>query len=171
LIEPVDYLFEGLKKAYAGHDNLLFENLAVTDQPGVRTFFRVSEKEAGLPWYAPKIGGLSDKVIRDELSHLPNLENLIVREPVRCETLDSILQRRGIEAIDILQIDAEGEDFRVLRSIDLERYRPSVVMVEHKHISMSERAQLEALLVRLGYEFRCDENDLLATRGLRRNAD
>jgi FkbM family methyltransferase len=51
---------------------------------------------------------------------------------VRTRTLDSVLQEhlRPGEQIDLLSVDVEGHDLNVLRSIDLDRFRPKLIVVE-----------------------------------------
>lgn len=66
-------------------------------------------------------------------------ENYSLRttKKVRTKTLDHVLDeftRQGngalLENIDLLSIDVEGHDFNVLRSIDLRKYRPKLIVVE-----------------------------------------
>lgn len=57
----------------------------------------------------------------------PTHEDEITVETVR---LDDALDEAGVDSVDMLKIDAEGADFIALQSIDLQRFRPRVVMVE-----------------------------------------
>lgn len=165
LVEPVPYLFDRLRDSYREHSNLIFEKIAISDVSGPMPFFRISEAAQNLPWYASKIGGLTPKVILEELSFLPNLGELIVVETVPCETLNAVLERHKIQHVDLLQVDAEGADLRVLLSFDLQRYRPQVVMLEHKHLSPADRRFASRLLQDSGYALEMDETDLFATTG------
>jgi len=46
-------------------------------------------------------------------------------------SLTSILDERGAPpSFELLSIDVEGHDFQVLSSLDLERYRPGVIVIE-----------------------------------------
>jgi FkbM family methyltransferase len=57
---------------------------------------------------------------------------------VRTRTLDSVLQEHlepGTE-IDLLSVDVEGHDLNVLRSIDLEVFRPKLIVVEMHHLDL-----------------------------------
>jgi FkbM family methyltransferase len=51
------------------------------------------------------------------------------RMPVPCTTLDSFVQERRLEAVDLVKIDVEGAEPAVLRGAreTLERYRPDIV--------------------------------------------
>jgi FkbM family methyltransferase len=52
-----------------------------------------------------------------------------VRE-VEVRSLDSIFKEHNVEHIDFLKVDVEGGEAEVLAGIDLERWRPRVVIVE-----------------------------------------
>lgn len=54
------------------------------------------------------------------------------KEKVITKTLTSILDKNlpADTQIDLLTIDVEGHDFNVLKSLDLTRYRPKVIIIE-----------------------------------------
>jgi FkbM family methyltransferase len=60
-----------------------------------------------------------------EPSQYPHIDHL-----VRVRTLSSILDEFDVDRIDYLKIDVEGLEAAVLRGLDLDRYRPTVVVVE-----------------------------------------
>ena len=45
-------------------------------------------------------------------------------------TLDEILDRSGLPAIDFLSIDVEGAELDVLKGFPIEKYNPKLVLVE-----------------------------------------
>jgi len=53
-------------------------------------------------------------------------------EQVHTQTLNSIIvkSKYSDKEIDLLSIDAEGHDFNVLRSIDLNKYKPKIIVIE-----------------------------------------
>lgn len=61
-------------------------------------------------------------------------DELLKVEKIKTRTLNSIMEQSPFskQEIDLLSIDAEGHDFEVLRSIDLQRYKPKIVIIE-KH--------------------------------------
>lgn len=77
----------------------------------------------------------------------------VIEVPVR--TLDSILQECGAEPeFDLLSIDVEGHEMEVFKGLDLQVWRPRLVLLEdhvtshQKHLHM--RAQGYQLLLRTG---------------------
>jgi FkbM family methyltransferase len=49
---------------------------------------------------------------------------------IRTKTLNQILQENNIKDVDLLLIDVEGHDLNVLKSIDFNKYRPKLIVVE-----------------------------------------
>jgi FkbM family methyltransferase len=72
---------------------------------------------------------------RSSLLAVPAVRTLIVR----CERLETLLQRSGIGRIDLLSIDTEGVELAVWRSFDVMVHRPSVVVVEYEEGLPSRR--------------------------------
>ncbi|MEO1085135.1 MAG: FkbM family methyltransferase [Acidobacteriota bacterium] len=44
-------------------------------------------------------------------------------------TLDRVLERAGVDAFDFLAISVDGRDLRVLKGLDLRRYRPQLIKI------------------------------------------
>lgn len=58
-------------------------------------------------------------------------KQVISQRTVRTKTLSFILDDCGCpKQFDLLSIDVEGHDFEVLSSLDLERYRPHIIVIE-----------------------------------------
>jgi FkbM family methyltransferase len=73
------------------------------------------------------------------------------RIPMTTRTLSSFLEEHATGAgIDLLNVDCEGEDLKVLQGLDWQRWRPYLVCVE-AHGS-ADRDEVSAFLVERGYE-------------------
>jgi FkbM family methyltransferase len=68
---------------------------------------------------------------------------------VRCVTLDSVLAEMGLDRIDFISIDVEGAEIDVLEGFSLERYKPSLVLIED---FLSDQTRYRHL-TRRGYRF------------------
>lgn len=64
-------------------------------------------------------------------------------ERVRVVTLDSILDANSVERIDFLSIDVEGTELDVLRGLNLERYRPRLILLEDKLVYLNKHRWLK----------------------------
>ena len=78
-----------------------------------------------------------------------------IRVPAR--TLNSILKEVGTNAIDLLSIDVEGAELEVLKGFDLKRYKPSLILLEDKHLYLTKHHYLKRhgyrLVKRTGFNF------------------
>ena len=77
--------------------------------------------------------------------------------------LNEILDKYGIEYPHYLQIDTEGYDYEVVKELDLADRPPWAILVEHLHLSLSDKEGMLALLRANGYRVDfCGANDYFA---------
>jgi len=153
LIEPVKHIFQRLRRAYPDAERFALENVAVAAEQGTAKFYYVSEEAAQaipeLPDWYDQLGSFSKQHI---LNHLDGaLAPFIIEEEIVCVTLDQILRKHTVTKIDLLHIDAEGQDYQILSQFDFVRFRPAAVLVEHYHLAADEKKKLETLLQRFEY--------------------
>lgn len=74
------------------------------------------------------------------------------------QTLDEVIDGSPYSGrqIDVLSIDVEGMDYKVLCSLNLERYRPKIIIIESHHRSIEEilNTEIYRLLKNHGYALR-----------------
>jgi FkbM family methyltransferase len=163
LIEPIPAYFQNLVRNYSGHaDRLIFENCAISDHEGHQTMFRIKDGAAGLPAWATGLASFDRAVLQKVEASIPNLNDLIIEDKVRCSTLESLLLKHNRSRIDLLQVDAEGYDYDIIRAIDLNVMRPRIVHYESKHITQRKQKELINKLVSSGYKVSTDGHDTLA---------
>jgi len=151
LVEPVRYYFNRLKLNYAGSDQLIFENVAISDRDERREFYRLREGLEFLPQWTEGLGSFHLEVLMKHRWLIPNIKDYIISESVDCVSLQTLLNRNKVRKIDLVLIDTEGYDFEILKQINFDYVDPSVIIYEHKHISHKERRDSEALLTARGY--------------------
>jgi hypothetical protein len=83
---------------------------------------------------------------------------------VPCHTVESALRIAGLTSVDILQIDAEGYDWQILKSIDFRRVRPAIVRFEYRNLPPAEADACLAFLAGHGYRFLLERRDIVAIR-------
>lgn len=161
LIEPVKYLFEQLAANYEGCDGVTLENVAIADQNSTRDFYRLDENAdlaaASLPEWLNQLGSLLPQRMGrlwDQCEQNQSYKRFIsehaVVDRVQCITFDDLLQRHQIERIDFLQIDAEGYDYEIIRTIDFDRVRPTIINYERGLLQETE-PRCRRLLLRQNY--------------------
>ena len=159
LVEPQAAQFEALKRNYQGYDRLVLVNAAIGETDGVTDFYIVREAENLPPW-SQMIASLKKDNVLKHREGLPDygirvgIDDLEDRmETVQVETLTfgTLVERFRMERLDLLQVDAEGYDARILAQVDFERFRPAIVRYEHMHLSQEEEEATLRLLRGRGY--------------------
>jgi hypothetical protein len=117
---------------------------------------------AGISSLYPDRNAIGGK--RTPAEEFAKIRDHIEKQSVRGEPLPLILARHQIDRIDLLQIDTEGHDYKVLRQFDFERYRPELVQMEIYNLPDEERRAALRLLADAGYEVRFDHKDAWARR-------
>lgn len=156
MVEPVPYVFERLRHNYAGVDRVACENAAIADRDGTLPFFHLRDatpaERAELPSWYDGIGSFSLDFVLGHARDIPDVADRLVEASVPTLTFATLLQRHGIDDVDLVVIDTEGHDAAILRSIDLHVHRPRLLLYEHFHLSRDERSATRALVEAAGYE-------------------
>jgi FkbM family methyltransferase len=113
-IEPNVTFFRELEAGRPRDRNL---NLAVGDEPGILTFHEVVD--TGLSTLDP-----------DAAREAASKGFKVVEHQVEVRSLRQILEKAAAPAIDLLKVDVEGFELKVLASNDWERFRPRLIMTE-----------------------------------------
>jgi FkbM family methyltransferase len=164
-IEPLSEPFRRLRTNYGSDSRFVFVQAAVADICGELPFYFVSEDARhafgdDLPFWYDQLGSFDREHI---VKHLDGrLEPFIRTRAVPCAPLTDILSRHGVPRIDLLHVDVEGFDARVLQQFDFERYRPHAILYEHQHLSADDARGALALLHARGYSTHPLERDTLA---------
>lgn len=153
LVEPQPTAFARLEEKYRSRPNLTLLQAAIADREGVRDLYCRRE---GIT--------LAASFERKHLARHGIAESEIVAVPVRCHTVASALRTAGLDRVDLIQIDAEGYDWPIIRSIDLARLRPAMIRFEYRHMRERDADACLAHLARHGYEFLVESRDLIAVR-------
>lgn len=149
LVEPQIDVFERLKQNYAEcGDRLVFENLAISNADKL-TLYLPPEGWAGRDQvYAESIVSSNAGIIARQIGTDPaNLRRI----DVPAMTLNALFEKHGIAELDLLQIDAEGYDWQVLKTLDLDRYKPHLIQLESGHLTRADLTSAADHLNTSGY--------------------
>lgn len=150
LVEPQPDVFERLVHNYAPWaERLAFENAAISSEQSELVLYKAPASLMRDSVYASSVTASNPLVIAKQLKIPPDkLERLVAP----CLTLDALLTKHGFSALDILQIDAEGHDWSVLRTLDLARMCPAIIQFESGHLSRTDCDRAVGHLSRHDYE-------------------
>lgn len=153
LVEPMPEQFHRLLSNYnaigCSPDNR-YENSAIAEHDGTIQMLTIQQEAVDSGKVHECFGGMSAIYPpRNGLASEGDAETVrrygeLIEVP--CLTLPTLLKRHGVETFDILCIDAEGWDFRILRQLDFSRFRPKLIRIEYINLSGTEKAEVTALL-------------------------
>ena len=164
MVEPVKYVFDRLADNYRQCRNLSLENIAIAASNGSQDFFHLAQSDDDLPSWYTQLGSFSRDTVLAHADRIPDIEKRIVCTPVPCMTFDALCQKHSVGPIDLIHIDTEGYDYKIIKLIDLDRYQTTLVIYGHKHLSDADQAGCYDYLASKGYEAIEDGRDTLAMR-------
>jgi FkbM family methyltransferase len=153
LVEPQPAAFARLERTYADQPQVTLLNAAIAEKQCTRTLF------------CPRHGDAS--VASFDRRHLVRhgiRPDDIVGRAVRCHTVESALAVAGLGRVDLLQTDAEGYDYHILRAVNYERLSPVFVRFEFRHMTSRQVDEVIQLLASHDYRFLIEEKDIIAYR-------
>jgi FkbM family methyltransferase len=107
----------------------------------------ISNKEGTIEYYLPNNNPLSSEITIDKnfskvLTDIHGNEYQTLK--TKSITWQSIEKQYSslLESVDILKIDIEGSDLKVIKTIDLNKLNPKLLMIEASTIDVSERDKI-----------------------------
>ncbi len=155
VVEPQTTVLDTLRATYADHPRVHVVNAAVADANGTRDFYTTAQGPSR------KASFFRQQLLKHGV---PADEIQTVR--VRCATIASLLQEHGLDRCDLLQIDAEGYDCQIVRTIDFAAVQPLIIRFEHVHMTDDECDQCIQLLASHDFRFIAERRDIIALREL-----
>jgi hypothetical protein len=76
--------------------------------------------------------------------------------------VESALATAGLAQVDLIQIDAEGYDWPIIRSINFERLQPKILRFEYRNMPPQDADACLALLASHDYRFIMESRDIIA---------
>ncbi len=160
LVEPAPGPCARLRENYRPWgDRFRIEEAAVDAHPGSRGFheFVVEDGRGDLD----QLGSLSPAHLE---RHAPPGASVSTRT-VRCVTLAELGVAHGVSVPDVVVVDAEGHDGRILDTLDLTGAAPAVILYEDVHLEPEERIASKERLEGHGYRTLGIGADTLAVCG------
>ena len=146
-VEPVPYLFERLKSNYPDNSRFQFANVAINEGKDLEFYWvdpKAKESFNDLPFWFDQLGSFNKQHIINELGD--RMLPFIMTNTLRGQTLADLFSENDISKIDILHIDTEGYDWKILSQLDLNRHQPNFILFESAHLSAEELAEAHDFL-------------------------
>lgn len=138
-IEPLPSAFEILISNYANISDMHFENVAITEQDGTMQLYHQPSITFGTCSLNPN-----------------HFDGNTQQTTVKCVTFDYIVNKYNLknQPFKLLQIDTEGWDGKIIRSINFNEIYPKQIRFEHSHLTkvQDSRESVIQYLQQFGYE-------------------
>ena len=173
LVEPVPYNYIKLKEDFKNKENIKICTNAIFSENKKGKFYYVDENsisKLGKHW-ASGIGSFNKNHILDHKTKRFKIEDQhIVETEVEFITFDSLVQKYSIKSIDKLQIDVEGAEYEILKSINFKSIIIKSIQFEYKHFdgTFKEGPKLDEIKQKLkseGYNLnQIDKENIIANK-------
>jgi FkbM family methyltransferase len=135
LVEPQSDIFQKLVSNYSDYkDKLIFKNIGISDEKEIN-LYKLKSNFLPNDIYKSSVASSNKNITANQLGMA---FRDIERIAVPCLTLDELIIENSFQEFDILQIDTEGYDLKILRTIDLAKYTPLIIQFEHGHLSLRD---------------------------------
>ena len=151
LVEPQPAAFARLQQTYRHQPQVTLLQAAIAEQEGVRELY-CKRGEASM----------AASFDRNHLRKHGIPDREIIPQQVPCHTVESAIRAAGMKQADLIQIDAEGYDWPIIRSIDFARLRPRILRFEYRHMPARDADECLAHLAGQGYRFVIEARDIVA---------
>lgn len=151
LVEPQPSAFGRLQRAYRDQPQVTLLQAAIAEREGTREFYCRRD-----------VATMAASFDRDHLLRHGIPEAEIVAQTVVCHTVESALHTAGLDRVDLVQIDAEGFDWPIIRSIDFAKLRPAIIRFEYRNMPARDADKCLELLAAHGYRFLVEPRDITA---------
>ena len=153
MVEPQPAAFARLQETYRNHRQVTLLQAAIAETEGTRDLYCHRSHAS-----------MAASFDRQHLRKHGIADQDIVARSVPCHTVESALRVAGLENVDLMQIDAEGYDWTIMRSIDFTHVRPRILRFEYRHMVDSDADACLNHLASHGYRFILESKDIIAVR-------
>ena len=173
LVEPVKYNILELKKRFEFVDNIYIENCAISDRNKKINFYYIKEESIAKlkKHWASGIGSFSrDHILNHYTKRFKVQDEDIETKEVECLSFMNLVNKYSVKSIDLLLVDIEGEEFKVLSSIEYNQIFIKEIIFEKKHLGGSFQKSekfdnLKEILNKNGYKIKdLNDENCLATK-------
>jgi FkbM family methyltransferase len=151
LVEPQPAAFARLQLTYRSQPQVTLLQAAIAEREGVRDLYCQRGKSS-----------MAASFDRSHLLRHGIEDDDIIARPVACHTVASALRAASLDQVDLLQIDAEGYDWPIIRAIDFQTVRPSILRFEYRNMAGREADVCLEFLAARGYRFVIEPRDIIA---------
>ena len=150
LVEPVPYNYEALKSNFGHLKNILICKNGIIDKNKTDNFYYI-KKDSLISLKKHWASGIGSFDINHILNHKNKRFNVTEEDIIKSEidfiTFENLIANFSIDSIDMLQIDVEGAEYKIMKSINYEKIKINKILFESKHFdgTFKEGEKLEEI--------------------------
>jgi FkbM family methyltransferase len=164
LLEPQPGPFSSLRKRWEGSTRVSPIRAALSDSTGERPLYVIADAFKHRHPFPDQVSSFYRSRVESACSRYvwrPSAD-FITSVPVPTIDWRTLVKQYG--RFDLVAIDAEGYDAKIIEQIDLSADAPDIILYEHVLLPRRTRKRCEQLLTSNGYAVRrVNQNDTLAT--------
>jgi FkbM family methyltransferase len=151
LIEPMPENFTKLQENFRDKKNLKLENIGIAETEGIMDFYHLKDIRPEEPDWYDQVGSFDKETFYKNIEVVPSLLDRVGIAKIPASRLDTVLERNGLRSVDLIMIDTEGYDYRILKTIDLSKISPKIIIFEYEWLTNYETKQAITQLTHAGY--------------------
>lgn len=136
LVEPFEEHNKSLKECYKDIPNVVIKNIIIQDNPEISEssiFFHTDDSNHTNAFELASLNKNHSLNIRGQYT-----EAGILERKLESMTINQLFDSHGLEEIDLLFIDTEGYDCKIIKTLDFERFRIKELYYENLHCNVQE---------------------------------
>ena len=171
LVEPVPYNYLELEKVYKDSKNIIISKNGILDKNKVDSFFYVKKDSISIlgKHWASQIGSFDkDHILKHKNKRFQINDQHIDKIDIKFITFDELVKEHSIGSIEMLQIDIEGAEYKIMKSINYDEININQILFESKHFDGTFKEgekldEIKKLLISKNYKLkRLDKENILA---------
>ena len=164
MVEPISHLARELRRLYQENTRVTVAEVAISEADGAANIYRLAESPGTPKWYQA-LATFDRSVLLKHRNPITDIDDRIIEEKVTTVTVSSLHARYGLSDPQLVVIDTEGHDFKVLRQFNMRVSRPTMIIFEHIHLSAKEKEGAYQFLRKHDYQWiEAHEGDCYAWR-------
>lgn len=158
-VEPIPDVFETLRETYKNYPEIQLENAAISDEGKDLILYKPIDS-------ADRSASQKASLTKDMVSKHGFTSQEIEEIKVKGISFKELVKKYNFSEleIDLLIIDAEGNDTKILISVFESGYFPKMIQYESLHLNKEERQTSRQLLSQNEYDYIETEKDTFAVR-------
>lgn len=163
LVEPQGSAVHKLRLRYAELPQVSIEQCAIGPMDGEATLYAI-DPDAGLPEIFGHLATFDRAMLVRQVKHIPRALSHILEITVPTKTMTTLLSDHGIERVHLLQVDAEGFDYEILKMTFAANIMPDIINFESWHLSFEQKRHIAQMLHEANYYHLNLVRDTIAAR-------